>query len=183
MATNQLPRVAWDSVVVIDFLDQKAGRYSFILPIAKDAENGKLMIVVSTMAIAETLHLGHLKPDEEQIIFDFFERPYVHREAAGLFVCEQARDIRRAHPVDGADSIHLATAALLDVPFFLTNDGESKRKKKPLLPLDKKIIMANKQPLRIMTPEDYDKIQRLAAAPLLAASTPASLAVTPSPPP
>ena len=170
MATNQLSLVAWDSVVVIDFLDQKAGRYQFILPIAKDAEAKKLTIVVSTMAVAETLHLGHVKPDEEQVISDFFDRPDVHREAAGLFVCERARDIRKAHQVDGADAIHLATAAAIDVPFFLTNDGENKRKKKPLLPLNQKILMANGQPLQIITPEDYDKIQKLLSAPLIMAA-------------
>jgi predicted nucleic acid-binding protein len=168
VATNPLLQIGWDSVAVIDFLDQKAGRFPFLLPIAKDAEDRKLIIVISTMAVAETLHLSTAPPaDQARIISDFFDRPFVHREAAGLSVCEIARDIRRAHPVDGADSIHLATAVHTNTPFFLTNDGDSKRKKKPLLPLDKKIVLANESSLRIMTPESYDKMRAAVALPLM----------------
>lgn len=168
--TNQLPQIGWDSCVILDFLDQKAGRYEYVKPIAEEAKKGKLKIVVSMLAVAEVLHLGSAPPDEQKVISDFFESPFVHREAAGLFVCEIARDIRRNHPVDGADSIHLASAVITNTPILLTTDGTGKKKKKPLLPLDGKIKLANGNPLKIMTPKDYDQMQNLVANPILAAT-------------
>jgi predicted nucleic acid-binding protein len=158
-----IPQIGWDTVVVIDFLDQTAERYPFILPIAKAAEAGKAVIVVSTLAITETIYLDPQAvasvADQEKMISDFFDRPFVHREAASLFICEIARDIRRIHSVAGADAIHLATMVHTNTPFFLTNDGEKKRKKNPLLPLDNKIKLANGSMLRIMTPEAYEMTQ------------------------
>lgn len=167
MATNPLPQIGWDSCVILDFLDQRPDRYPFILPIAKDAFDKKIVIVVSMLAIAETLHLSTAPPDQEKTISDFFDSPFVHREAPSQFICELARDIRRAHPVDGADSIHLATAAFTNTPFFLTTDGTARKKKKPLLPLDWKIELMNGQRLRIMSPKDYDDFQRFQANPIL----------------
>ena len=133
------------------------------------------------LTIAETLRLtGTLSADQETIISDFFERPFVHRESVGLFIAERARDIRRKYEVDSADSIHIATAAQTNSQFFLTYDGTKRRNKKPLLKLDQQIFLADGSPLRIVTPEEYDNIQRLKAQPLVALAT--DTTVTPETP-
>jgi len=154
------------------FLNKQSAHFPVIFPIAKNAQEKKVLIIVSTVTIAETLRLdGPPSVDQEQIISDFFDRPFVHREAAGIFVAEKARDIRRKHHVDSADAIHLATAIITNSPFFMTYDGTRKR---PLLGLDQKLALNNGQPLRIVTPEEYDEIQRKLAQPLIAMAIPNS---------
>lgn len=181
--SNLLPQIAWDSCIVIHFLEQTPGHFPVIFPIAKDAEDKKLKIVVSMLTIAETLRItGKLSVDQETIISDFFERPFIHREAVGLFIAERARDIRRKYEVDSADSIHIATAAQTNSQYFLTYDGTKRRNKSPLLKLDQQILLADGSPLRIITPEDYDNIQRLKAQPLLALATDATAPIIPTAP-
>ena len=91
---------------------KKVGCIEFILPIVKEAEDGKLFIVVSAMAIAETLHLGTPgNAQDYQIISEFFDSKEVWEQAVDRAVAECARDIRRTHEITGADSLHVATGA------------------------------------------------------------------------
>ena len=100
---------------------KKVGCIEFILPIVKEAEDGKLFIVVSAMAIAETLHLGTPgNAQDYQIISEFFDSKEVWEQAVDRAVAECARDIRRTHEITGADSLHVATGAcdrLADFPY------------------------------------------------------------------
>ena len=143
-------------------------------------EDGGLLIVVSSMAIAETLKADGATPEEDQKIIDaFFDQKYVAQVTAGGKIGRLSADLRRAHDLAGMDAVHVATAVWSRTPILLTNDGQAKRKKQPLLPLDKKIMGRDGQPLRIMTPQDYHAMQVAAAHPLFrspsASSPPDSL--------
>lgn len=177
MATNSPKRLAWDSNVVIDSLEkEKSNRYQWVKPLIVDADDGKLVIIISSIAVAETCRIdGKDMRIENDIIRDFFDRTYVELYSADRAVAEIAREIRTQHNVDGADSLHIATAIRAGVGVMLTNDGDSTRQKNkkknptPLLPLDKKLISDGK-PLRIMTPQQYQQILRDDSQPMFAKS-------------
>lgn len=140
----------------------------------KEAEAGSLLIVLSSLSIMETTRIdGKAIHEHDGIIKAFFDKPYIDLHACDRKIAEAARGIRIKHDVDGADSIHLATASLTETTIFLTNDGDALRQRNkgknptPLLPHDGKI----KTPsgiLRIMTPESYDKMCQTAAHPIYA---------------
>ena len=167
--------IAFDSVVIINCLEKKKGRIEWITPIIKRAENGEIKIVVCSMAYAETVRIKDENEkelaDSKAIIQEFFDKPWIVPVATSIFIGEQAAELQRIHEIDCADAIHLASAVFAHAPVFLTNDGahavKKKRKQKPMLPLDKKIMVDGK-PLRIMTPQDYDEMLHREAAPLTA---------------
>ena len=145
----------------------------WVKPLLDDAEKKKLILVVSSIAIAETCRIdGKDVAIADEVVRDFFDREYIALYAADRAISEIARDIRCKHEIDGADSIHLATAVFAGVSIILTNDGDSKRqrnKKKnptPLLPLDK-LLTSGGQPLRILTPKAFDEMRRLEVNPLM----------------
>jgi len=164
-------------MVVLDWLSKRPGRIDSILPIVKEAEDGKLVIIISAMAIAETLHLGTPgNAQHYQIISEFFDSKEVWEQAVDRSVAECARDIRRAYEITGADSLHVATALVTGAAIFLTNDGDPpKARKKPVLPLDNKIKMlrSGDDLLRIMTPKTYHDMRVREENPILDASAPA----------
>jgi predicted nucleic acid-binding protein len=132
------------------------------------AEAGELLIVVSTMAIAETYKIDGETPDgAKRIIQEFFDRKWIDPVAAGRRVAEVAAEIRRGHGIKGADSIHVATALVTRCPILLTDDGRDKSKKHTLLPLDG-LLALDGDPLRIMTPEDYHAMRVAEVNPIFA---------------
>ncbi len=161
--------IAWDSCVIIDSL-QKKERYEFVRPMIKEAEDGDLMVVVSTMAMAETYRIDGCPPEDEvRIIEEFFDRKWVHPEEAGSAIAKIARDLCRDHGIVNPDAVHVATAKFTNCKVFLTRDGVRKRRNKeapPLLPLDGKILLADGTPLRIMTPQQYMETAALVGKPL-----------------
>jgi predicted nucleic acid-binding protein len=161
---NTPHRVAFDSVVVIDCLQKTDGRYEWISPIVTDAENGLIVVIVSTMAISETVGIvGYTNDQSRNIIHDFYRKKWVFPITPGILISELSQEIQRSHRVDCADAVHLATALFEKTPIFLTNDGDSKKKKKrkkrPLLPLNG-LISYEGTTLRIMTPKDYYTYRR-----------------------
>lgn len=160
VASNLIPSICLDSCVVIDLLEKREGRIEWLIPFVREAEDGKLKLVVSTMVIAETLRVDGLDTDEQrQLIRDFFENDFIYAFNVDRRVAERAQDLRRNHKLDGADSVHLATAIVAQCPYLLTNDGAGKTKRKGLINLDQKVIRSDGSPLRIITPADYHKIQ------------------------
>jgi predicted nucleic acid-binding protein len=175
VATDSPTRIAWDSNIVIDALEkEKSARYQWVKPLILDAEASKLIIVLSSVCIAETCRVDgkdmHLN---NETVRDFFDRSYLELYAADRAICLVARDIRTKYDIDGADSIHLATAIVAGVSIFLTNDGDSVRqrnKKKnptPVLPLDQKLTSASGV-LRVLTPKLYEEMLKTTANPMFA---------------
>lgn len=167
VAGNQGNKIAWDSTVIIDCLQKKVGRYEWVEPLIKEAESDGLMIVVSALALAEAFRVdGQPATDDLQIIESFFDRPYIYPESATTHIGKIARDLRRDYGIDGIDAMHVATAIGTGCEFFLTNDGEARKKKTPLLPLDGKIPIDGSRFLRVMTPKQYQEMKTNAAMPL-----------------
>ena len=132
--------IAWDTMVIIDCLQKTAGQYQFIDPLVKEAEDEKLMVVVSVMAIAETYKLnGRTTEEAVHIIDDFFVLPWVHPEDAGQAIAKSAAQLCRDYGIVNPDATHVATAKFTNCTVFLTRDGVRKRRNKkdnpPLLPL------------------------------------------------
>jgi predicted nucleic acid-binding protein len=154
--TNLKRQVAWDAVVVLDFLSERKDRHPHIKPIIADAMDGKCVIVVSVMAIAESLYLDKKGAEEANaIIREFFDNENVAPVACGRNVAELAQVLRRSQKIGGMDSIYAATALITKTPVLLTNDGDGKgRQKGKLLPLDG-ILTHDGMTLRIVTPENY----------------------------
>lgn len=159
MATNQLPTICLDSCVLIDCLEKRADRFPFLKPILQGAAAKELIIVVSMFALSEIVKIEGVEPDEQkQVIRDFLENDFIYMHGVDRRVGEISQDIRRSHTIDAGDAVHVATAIATDTPFFLTRDGDGKRTKRKLLPLDKKLSVSG-GPLRIMTPADYHSFQ------------------------
>lgn len=167
LPSNQPTRIAWDTTVVIDCLQKKAGRYEWIKPLILEAEEGNIMIVVSSMAMTETFKINGVAPEDElRIIEGFFDRTYIHPESTSTHIAEISRSLRRQYPLEAIDSIHIASAVGTNCPYLLTNDGDNPKKKKPILPLDRKIPIKDGV-LRIMTPRQYHEMMVAEANPIL----------------
>lgn len=96
--TEPVDLVGWDSTVFIDALEKKRGRFEHIEPILQDAEDGKLVIFCSTLAMVETATVkGVSQAESEKMIADIFESDYIHMEAVHRRVAEIARKIVRDH--------------------------------------------------------------------------------------
>ena len=71
-------RIYWDSCVYIDAIQHTQGRYETLKKIVERAENGKIVLVTSTMCIAETVKLNEstdTAAEQAQKIRDFFGSP------------------------------------------------------------------------------------------------------------
>ena len=166
MPDNKPLQVAWDSTVIIDCLQKKEDRYQWIRPLVQDAEAEKLKIVVSSFSVAEAFKVDGVEPPEDmRLIQEFFDFTWVRSEGSGIPVMEKARDLRRQFNIDGIDAVHVATAVYTNTPFFLTNDGEGRKKKTPLLPLDNQIPIEGGY-LRVMTPKQYHDMRVIEANPI-----------------
>lgn len=141
----------WDSNVIIDCL-QKGEPWHHIEPILKQAEAGRIDIIVSALCLAEVIK-DKTKPNEDvtALIEQFFEQPYVHVYSANESTMKLAGQLRLQHELTTIDAIHLATALERKVGVFLTRDGTS-GKKTGILNLKNQF----KSPkMDIMTPAEY----------------------------
>ena len=97
--------------------------------ILKQAEDGNVEIVVSTLAIAEVAYLdGFTDQAAEQRIREFFSRDYIVVAGVDERVGEIAQSIVRKYRfqrrVNPRDAIHLATAVNFGIPVVETSDEE-----------------------------------------------------------
>ena len=126
----QIDRVVWDTGVVIGLLEQKDDRYPLIEPFVRDAEAGRLQIVIADTTVVELQSLRGLRQQgasAEQarlILRDFLSLPYVIRrplhhqlaDEAGELACKLG--IKRA-----ADAVALALAVQERIGLLHTFDG------------------------------------------------------------
>lgn len=174
MASNRPRKICLDTVCILDALEKRPGFVDPITPVIKEAEDGKALIVVSSMAIAETLHISS-RPNEDQlkIIEEFYDRPYVEPQAFDERIAWIAHMLRtQDKKVDAADAVHVATAIDTECEVLLTRDGEGKRNRTKMLDLDGiKVPKRPPQtgeypPVRIMRPQAWIALQEAQAAPL-----------------
>ena len=99
---------------------------------AREGAEGKLTIVTSTFACVEVLKLKeheHLSQDDEQMISDFFQYPFIKFVDATRAICEAARHLIWKHSgLKPKDAVHMASALAwvkrepLDVLFSYDSD-------------------------------------------------------------
>lgn len=155
---DSFSKVVWDSCVILDAI-QKSGDYDLIEPYLRDAENGKLKIVVSEISVIEVSRLDDLASKgidvvtQLQLIDDWFENEYVIRKPPIPGITDMALNVARNHNVRGNDAIIVATALFYRIPILHTGDGSSRKKGGKLIPLDRKI---GEPPLRITKPNPFE---------------------------
>ncbi len=164
---NDPPAVYWDACCFIARIKREKGRIEDVEQLTSLAENDKLLIVTSTITIAEVLQEPKISlPRDDGFISikDYFQHPWIILRAVDRRTAEAAADIRRSYEgLKLPDAIHLATAARWSIKAFHTYDDR-------LLPKDGKI---GTPPLRIITPrypEDhplFDTLDRKEEPPIL----------------
>ena len=149
--------VYFDTCIFIELLQkQNQKRFDACEALRAQGERGEIEIVMSSVAIAETIKIG-VSPDtqkESDLILEFFEHPYFKIRQCDRFIGESAHRLNVAHSLTPLDGIHLATALSVGASVLYTYDGEKKRKKGKLITLDGKL---GDPALRIMPPPNPDK--------------------------
>ena len=121
----------WDTSVIIDFLEGAERAKPHVLHIIEEATRGETQIVVSVFAEVEVVKIdGVLTDDQEEMIREFFTRPYIVRAQLDSRVAEIARQITRTtslasdmQTIKPNDAVHVATAVRWKIPIFECYDG------------------------------------------------------------
>ena len=154
----KIKRVVWDSCVVIDAIQATPERWERIEPFAKEAEAGRLQIVISEVNVAEILHLKRLGDggmtieNQVALIRQWLMNPYIVRRPVHRGISELAAEIGRKYGVKGAaDCIVVATAIDEGIEIIHSFDGDrDKTSHRKLLNFDGRI---GSPPLRITVPD------------------------------
>ena len=127
MASSKPLVVYWDSCVFIDRIQRTPARIELLESITNLAASGGLAIVTSTLTIVEVLR----GPDssvptdaQAKAIKEFFENDWIVLRSVDRPIAERAADLRRAHRLKTADSVHVATALHNSVVDFHTYDND-----------------------------------------------------------
>ncbi len=122
----------WDSSCFVAYLNDESGRADVIENLLNEGTEGKLTVITSTFACVEVLKLKehkHLSAEQEAMISDLFQYPFIKLVDATRGICEAARHLIWKHSVlKPKDAVHLASALAyaqrepLDVLFSYDND-------------------------------------------------------------
>jgi len=116
--------VYWDSDVFIHRLEGTPDKIDILRHITDRAEQGELRIATSAFALCEVAKLEGLPlPDEqERMIVEFFDNPYIVVVQVDRFVALKSRDITRRFGLKGKDAVHVASALLAPASVMHTYD-------------------------------------------------------------
>lgn len=118
----------WDSSVFLAWLLPEPENADKCKGVISLAEGGDLRIVASTITLTEVVKLKkspRLKKEQEEIIKLFFDNEFIILRNVDYFVAEYARNLIWAHShLKPKDSIHLATAHILQLEFLDTFDED-----------------------------------------------------------
>lgn len=120
-------RYYWDACVFTSRLERTPGRIAILEHITDRAEKGEVEIVTSAFTLVEVAKVKDVDSleDQEQIIVDFFENPYIIIQQVDRFVAELARDIlRNATKIKPKDAIHIASAIQSRASVLHTYDND-----------------------------------------------------------
>jgi len=124
--TKIVSRRYWDSSVFLAWLKNEEGNADKCGGVVKLAEQGKVTIITSALALAEVIKLkGKTKilKKDEKLISKFFENEYIAVRSVDRIIAESARHLVWQYNIDPKDSIHIATAFNLNLTVFDTFDG------------------------------------------------------------
>lgn len=127
-------RRCWDACAILRWLKEEPG-WEDCRGVIQQAESGKLVLVVSALAIAEVLMVSggtKITREDSQTVRSFFEHEYIEVVSLTRPIAYRAQDLVWDHGVDPKDGVHVATALALKVPRLDTFD-------KKLLSLTEKV--------------------------------------------
>ena len=174
---ERLPSVYLDSCIIIDILQKDKDQLAYLDPIMTEAEEGKLVLVTSAIALPESCGPRGMQKEQHAAAVELLTSDLFILRPATIAVAERAAAVRRDHPVFPMDALHLATALIDDVPIMLTRDGLAK-KRTSLLPLTGK-LKGRTSVLSILTPKQYHAMRLAEDAPIF--ERPATPSSPPSP--
>jgi predicted nucleic acid-binding protein len=126
-----IPYHYWDTCNFLTILKKDKVHYEGCLEILKEAEDGRLKIITSTLTIAGIIKIGDNKPtpktesEESKVIIDFFKHEYIIPVEFTRKTAEASREIAWKFGIrKGFDAMHIATAIIAKVDFFETTDDE-----------------------------------------------------------
>ncbi len=130
----QIDRVVWDTGVVIGLLECLPDRHPLILPFVRDAEAGRLQIVIANTTVVEMQALrglqqkGATAETAREILNDFWSQPYVIRRPLHHQLADYAGELAYAHGIKrAADAVALAMAVQEKIEVLHTFDGSGKK--------------------------------------------------------
>jgi len=118
-------RPYWDSSAFISRIQRTAGRIEVLEHITGRAEEGEVEIVTSAFTLCEVAKGDEsvLPEDQEKMIVNFFENPYILIQQVDAFVAARTRDIVRGFGLKPADALHVASALAASVSEMHTYDA------------------------------------------------------------
>lgn len=119
-------RVLWDSACCLAFLKGEADRVDLCEEVLDQAKAGKVEIVLSALALAETLNLSgaaSIPKASRETVRKFFARSSFVVADVTRRISERAQDLVWDHGVKPKDAVHVATALEYAVPVIHTFDG------------------------------------------------------------
>lgn len=119
-----IERIYWDSNCFLSYLQSEAGA-SDCEQVLQDAQDGKAVIVTSSLTIAEVLKMKGKQPipqTEQDKVTNFFLNDYIVVRNVTRKTSELARDLIWNNGIDFKDAIHVATALENKLTSFHTFD-------------------------------------------------------------
>ncbi|MBF0373093.1 MAG: type II toxin-antitoxin system VapC family toxin [Alphaproteobacteria bacterium] len=105
--------VYWDSVCFLAYFQEEADRVGACQATLERAEAGDILIVTSTLTLAECLWLRNAPPipkDRADIVRKFFRRSIIRLRNVTRFISEEAQTLVWDYGIKPKDAIHVATA-------------------------------------------------------------------------
>lgn len=120
-----IERIYWDSDAFLGWLQSDPGKSSKCGGVIERAERGEVLIVTSTLTLAECLWMrGQPRVPEEKALMVrcFFRRSYIRVYNVTRRIAENAQDLVWTNGIKPKDAIHVATALHLSVDALETFD-------------------------------------------------------------
>ena len=109
-------RRAWDSDAFLGWLQEETHKHETCRPVIRAAEKGDLVLVVSTLALAEVITMKGEVPIPAEVaekVTAFFEQPYIKVRNLDRRTAELARSVVWQAKVKAKDAVHVATALIV----------------------------------------------------------------------
>jgi predicted nucleic acid-binding protein len=116
----------WDSRAFLGWLKQEPGKVGKCRPVIEEAERGKLVIVTSSLTLAEVLWLKGKDPipkEDRRKVRQFFEHSWIILYDLDRKIAEASQDVVWDYGVKPKDAVHVATAIDAKVTCLETFDG------------------------------------------------------------
>jgi predicted nucleic acid-binding protein len=119
-------RIYWDSDCFVAWFNDETGKAECCDGVIQRAERGEVLIVTSTLTLAEVLWMRgqkRLSADKAEKVQKFFRRSYIRLYNVTRKIAENAQTYVWENGIKPKDAIHVSTAINLEVNALETFDG------------------------------------------------------------